>query len=75
MGIIAIDEVKYETDKLSDDGKLVIAHLIEADGRQRAASMDATVFKAATLQLIAELKANHLTDEALVAEEVEITEE
>ena len=75
MGIITVDDVKYESDNLTEAGKSILAHLVEADKKTREASMDAAIFQAAVLQLIVELKTNHLTDEAIATEEVEVTEE
>jgi len=75
MGIITVDDVKYESESLTEAGQAILAHLVEADKKTRELSMEAAIFQAAVLQLIAELKTNHLTDEAIATEEVEVTEE
>ena len=75
MGIITVDEVQYESDLLSDEGRAVLNLLIEADKQGQSASFTVGLMQAATIKLIADLKDNHLTDEAIAREEVEVTEE
>jgi len=70
VGIITVDGTQYESDNLSALGQGILARLIEADKRTSEASQTAAIFQAAVLQLIIELKDNHLFDEALVTEEV-----
>ena len=66
MGTITVDEVNYDTELLSDEGNNVLLHLMQADTALKEAS---------TVQLIADLKTNHLTEEAIATEEVEANEE
>jgi len=75
MGIVTVDEVNYDTELLSDDATLIVAHLVEADSQMREAQIMIGLMKSATLSLINDLKTNHLTDEAIATEEVETTEE
>tara|TARA_R110002072_G_scaffold97627_1_gene214657 strand:+ start:1405 stop:1632 length:228 start_codon:yes stop_codon:yes gene_type:complete len=75
MGIVTVDNVHYESDLISAEGRSVLAHLVEADKSLREASMTVGLMQAATVSLLADLKSNHLTDEALATEEVEATEE
>jgi hypothetical protein len=48
---------------------------MEADRNLREATVTVGLMQAATVTLMANLKSNHLTDEALATEEVEATEE
>ena len=75
MGIVTVEDVKYESDLLSDEGRAVLNHLVEANKNLREASMTVGLMQAATVALMTDLKSNHLTDEALATEEVEATEE
>ena len=75
MAIVTVDDVKYESDLISVEGRSILAHLMEADKSLREASMTVGLMQAATVALITDLKSNHLTDEALATEEVEATEE
>jgi len=75
MGIVTVEDVKYESDLLSDEGRAILSHLIEADKQGQRASLTVGLMQAATIKLIADLKDNHLTDEAIATEEVEVTEE
>jgi hypothetical protein len=75
MAIVTVDDVKYESDLISVEGRSILAHLMEADKSLREASMTVGLMQAATVALMTDLKSNHLTDEALSTEEVEATEE
>jgi len=75
MGIITVEEVNYDTELLSSEGNNILAHLMQADNAIAEASITMGLMKAATIQLIADLKTNHLTEEAIATEEVEATEE
>jgi len=75
MGIVTLDEVSYDTELLSDDANSIVAHLVEADTKMREAQIMVGLMKSASVSLINDLKTNHLTDEAIATEEVEITEE
>jgi len=75
MGIVTVDEVNYDTELLSDDANSIVAHLVEADTRMREAQIMIGLMKSASVSLINDLKTNHLTDEALSTEEVDIIEE
>ena len=75
MAIVTVDEVNYESDLISDEGRAVLTHLMEADRKLREATMTAGLMQAATVALMADLKSNHLTEEALSTEEVETNEE
>jgi len=75
MGIVTVEDVKYESDLLSDEGRTILSHLIEADKQGQSASITVGLMRAASIKLIADLKDNHLTDEAIATEEVEVTEE
>ena len=75
MGIVTVDEVSYDTELLSDEGNLIVAHLVEADTKMREAQIMIGLMKSASVSLINDLKTNHLTDEAIATEEVELTEE
>jgi len=75
MATVTVDDVNYESDLLSDEGRVVLTHLMEADRNLREATLTVGLMQAATVTLIANLKSNHLTDEALATEEVEATEE
>jgi len=75
MGIITVEEVNYDTELLSSEGNNILAHLMQADKALSEASITMGLMKAATIQLIADLKTNHLTEEAIATEEVEATEE
>ena len=75
MAIVTVDDVKYESDLISVEGRSILAHLMEADKSLREASMTVGLMQAATVALMADLKYNHLTEEALATEEVEATEE
>tara|TARA_R110000823_G_scaffold59871_1_gene143454 strand:- start:149 stop:376 length:228 start_codon:yes stop_codon:yes gene_type:complete len=75
MGTITVDEVNYDTELLSDEGNNVLLHLMQADTALKEASITMGLMKAATVQLIADLKTNHLTEEAIATEEVEANEE
>mgnify|MGYP000022619417 FL=1 len=75
MAIVTVDEVNYESDLISDEGRAVLTHLMEADRNLREATLTVGLMQAATVTLMANLKSNHLTDEALATEEVEATEE
>jgi len=75
MGIITVEEVNYDTELLSSEGNNILAHLMQADKALSEASITMGLMKAATVQLIADLKTNHLTEEAIATEEVEPNEE
>jgi len=75
MATVTVDDVNYESDLLSDEGRAVLTHLMEADRNLREATLTVGLMQAATVTLIANLKSTHLTDEALATEEVEATEE
>jgi len=75
MGTITVDEVNYDTELLSEEGNNILAHLMQADKALSEASITMGLMKAATVQLIADLKTNHLTEEAIATEEVEPNEE
>ena len=75
MAIVTVDDVKYESDLISVEGRSILSHLMEADKSLREASMTMGLMQAATVALMTDLKSNHLTDEALATEEVEATEE
>jgi|TARA_R110000824_G_scaffold12627_2_gene55398 hypothetical protein len=75
MAIVTVDDVKYESDLISVEGRSILSHLMEADKSLREASMTVGLMQAATVALMTDLKSNHLTDEALATEEVEATEE
>ena len=75
MGTVTVDSVAYETDLLSDEGRAIVSHLVEAEKSLREASITVGLMQAATLTLLSDLKSNHLTEEALSTEEVETTEE
>ena len=75
MGTVTVDSVAYESDLLSDEGRAIVSHLVEAEKSLREASITVGLMQAATVALMADLKSNHLTEEALSTEEVETTEE
>jgi hypothetical protein len=75
MAIVTVDDVKYESDLISVEGRSILAHLMEADKSLREASMTVGLMQAATVSLMTDLKSNYLTDEAIATEEVEATEE
>jgi len=75
MATVTVDDVNYESDLLSDEGRAVLNHLVEANKNLREASMTVGLMQAATVALMTDLKSNHLTEEALSTEEVETTEE
>ena len=75
MALVTVDGVEYESDLLSDEGRAVLNHLVEADRKLREATMTAGLMQAATVALMADLKSNPLTEEALSTEEVETNEE
>ena len=75
MTTVTVDGVEYESDLLSDEGRAVLNHLVEASKNLREASMTVGLMQAATVALMTDLKSNHLTEEALSTEEVETTEE
>ena len=75
MGTVTVDSVAYETDLLSDEGRAIVSHLVEAEKSLREASITVGLMQAATLTLLSDLKSNHLKEEALSTEEVETTEE
>ena len=75
MALVTIDNVNYESDLLSDEGRVILSHLVEANAKLREASMTAGLMQAATVALINDLKENHLTEEAIATEEVAQTEE
>ena len=75
MGTITVDEVDYDTELLSDEGNNILAHLMQADNELKEAAITMGLLKAATVQLIDDLKTNHLTEEAIATEEVKETEE
>jgi len=75
MGTITVDEVNYDTELLSAEGNDILAHLMQADNALKEAALTMGLMKAATVQLIDDLKTNHLTEEAIATEEVEATEE
>jgi hypothetical protein len=69
MSIITVDNVNYETELFSERGKGLVQALLEADVRLREATMTATLLQAATIALIEELKAEHLTEETIAPED------
>ena len=75
MSAITVDNVKYESDLLSSEGRAVLKHLVEANRKLREARLTVGLMQAASVTLIADLKTNHLTDEARATGEVEATEE
>ncbi len=75
MATVTVDNVKYESDLLSDEGRAVLKHLVEANKKLREATVTVGLMQAASVTLIADLKSNHLTDEAAATGEVEATEE
>jgi hypothetical protein len=75
MGTVTLDSVTYETDLLSDEGRAIVSHLVEAEKSLREASITVGLMQAATVALLSDLKSNHLTEEALSTEEVETIEE
>ena len=75
MSIVTVDDMQYDSDLLSDEGRAILTHLIEADKRGQEAAITVGLMQAATINLIADLKSNHLTDEMIATEEVEQTEE
>ena len=75
MALVTIDNVNYESDLLSDEGRVILTHLVEANSKLKEASMTAGLMQAATVALINDLKENHLTEEAIATEEVAQTEE
>jgi hypothetical protein len=75
MGIVTVDDMQYDSDLLSDEGRAILTHLIEADKRGQEAAITVGLMQAATINLIADLKSNHLTEEMIATEEVEHTEE
>ena len=75
MALVKIDNVNYESDLLSDEGRVILTHLVEANSKLKEASMTAGLMQAATVALINDLKENHLTEEAIATEEVAQTEE
>jgi len=75
MALVTIDNVNYESDLLSDQGRVILSHLVEANAKLQEASMTAGLMQAATVALINDLKENHLTEEAIATEEVAQTEE
>ena len=75
MALVTVDGVEYESDLLSDEGRAVLNHLVEADRKLREATMTAGLMQAASVALMADLKSNHLTEEALSTEEAETNEE
>ena len=75
MGTITVDEVNYDTELLSSEGNDILTHLMQADKALAEAAITMGLMKAATVQLIADLKTNHLTEEAIATEEVEPNEE
>ena len=60
MGTITVDEVNYDTELLSSEGNDILTHLMQADKALSEASITMGLMKAATIQLIADLKTNHL---------------
>ena len=75
MALVTIDNVNYESDLLSDEGRVILSHSVEANAKLQEASMTAGLMQAATVALINDLKENHLTEEAIATEEVAQTEE
>ena len=75
MSIVTVDDMQYDSDLLSDEGRAILTHLIEADKRGQEAAITVGLMQSATISLIADLKSNHLTEEMIATEEVEQTEE
>ena len=69
MSIITVDEVNYETELFSVEGKAIVKALLDADERLREATMTASLMQAASMTLIQDLKTNHLTEEAIAPED------
>ena len=69
MSIITVDEVNYESELFTVEGQAVLKALMEADSRLREATMTASLMQAATMTLIEDLKANHLTEESIAPED------
>jgi len=75
MNTVTVDGIQYDSDLLSDEGRAILTHLLEADKRGQEAAITAGLMQAATINLIADLKSNHLTEEMIATEEVVQTEE
>ena len=69
MSIITVEDVNYESELFSVEGQAVLKALMEADVRLREATMTASLMQAASMTLIEDLKTNHLTEEAIAAED------
>lgn len=69
MSIVTVDEINYETELFTVEGQAVLKALMEADSRLREATMTASLMQAASMTLIEDLKTNHLTEEAIAAED------
>jgi hypothetical protein len=69
MSVITFDEVNYETELFSVEGQAIVKALLDADARLREATMTASLMQAATMTLIEDLKANHLTEESIAPED------
>jgi hypothetical protein len=75
VATITVDDVKYDTELLSSEGNDILTHLMQADKALAEAAITMGLMKAATVQLISDLKTNHLKEEAIATEEVEANEE
>lgn len=69
MSMITVDGVNYETELFTVEGQAIVKALMESEFRLREATMTVTLMQASSMTLVDDLKTNHLTEEAIAAED------